>query len=75
MGVLSPRWEEHLGTTDRAIIEFRKLLLGLTRDLLEGKEPDAAHNADAYRVRSAAFTIGKDIPWEEGSLEHVKARV
>jgi hypothetical protein len=74
MGRTVPRWQEHLGTTDKAIIEFRKLLLDLARDLLEGREPQAAQNPDIYRLRSAAFTLGKDESWEEGCVEFVKAR-
>ncbi|MPZ47986.1 MAG: Rieske 2Fe-2S domain-containing protein [Dehalococcoidia bacterium] len=75
MWPMVPRWKEHLGTTDKAIIEFRKLVMGMARDLLEGKEPEFPHTPDAYRVRSAAVTIGRDIAWEEGSAEVMKARV
>jgi hypothetical protein len=74
MGRIVPRWEEHLGTTDKAIIEFRKLLLALARDLLEGNEPQSATNAQAYHVRSAAFTLGRDEPWEQGATEFIRAR-
>src|SRR5262249_39348863 len=75
MGRISPRWKEHLGTTDRAIIEFRRMLLDMARALQEGKEPEAPHNPAAYQVRSAAFTIGRDIEWEVASEDLVKARV
>ena len=74
MGRIVPRWQEHLGTTDKAIIEFRKLMLDLVRDLLEGKEPYAAQNPDVFRVRSAAFSLGKEEAWEQGSMEYIKAR-
>jgi hypothetical protein len=43
--------------------------------LLEGVEPEFPHRPEAYRVRSAAITIGKEIHWEEGSAEVTKARV
>lgn len=75
MGAISPRWTEHLGTTDTAIIEFRKLLLRLARDLREGKEPEAAQRAELYRLRSAAFLADRAVDWEAASAEHVKARV
>jgi phenylpropionate dioxygenase-like ring-hydroxylating dioxygenase large terminal subunit len=75
MWPIVPRWREHLGTTDKAIIEFRKLVMGMARDLLEGVEPEFPHTPDAYRVRSAAITISRDVPWEEGSAEVVKAKV
>ena len=74
MGAISPRWLEHLGTTDKAIIEFRSVLLGLCRDLMNGKEPAVAHNPLAYQVRSAAFNLGKEVPWEEGAVPYMQAR-
>ena len=74
MGKISPRWEEHLGTTDKAIIEFRKLLLELARDLREGHEPRAAQDPNAYRVRSAAFLLDRSVDWKTGSLDHIQAR-
>ena len=70
-----PRWREHLGTTDKAIIEFRKTVIGLARDLMEGREPEHPHTPEAYRVRSGAITIGKEVHWEEGAAEVLKARV
>jgi len=73
MGAMSPRWLEHLGTTDKAIIEFRRVLIGLAKDLMAGKEPAAPHNPAAYRVRSAAFNLQRHVPWEEGSEPYVQA--
>jgi len=75
MGKVSPRWKEHLGTTDKAILEFRRLMLAACRNLMEGKEPPQPHNPDAYRARSAAIVIDKTVPWEDGSMEAVQARV
>ncbi|MPZ49416.1 MAG: Rieske 2Fe-2S domain-containing protein [Dehalococcoidia bacterium] len=75
MGALSPRWEEHLGTADKGIIEFRKTLLQMARDMLEGKEPVQPHNPQAYRVRSTAFVVDPQVDWKEVSEEHMKALV
>jgi phenylpropionate dioxygenase-like ring-hydroxylating dioxygenase large terminal subunit len=75
MGPISPRWEEHLGTTDRGIIEFRRMLLGLARDMQEGKGPEHARNAAAYHIRSTAFTVDSETEWEAASVEHMKALV
>ena len=44
MGQISPRWEEHLGTADRGIIEFRRILLGLATDMQNGKAPEHAQH-------------------------------
>ncbi len=51
MGRIPERWREHLGTTDIAIIALRRLLIRLARQLQAGREPAAAHNGAAYRVR------------------------
>jgi phenylpropionate dioxygenase-like ring-hydroxylating dioxygenase large terminal subunit len=75
MGAISPRWTEHLGTTDKGIIEFRKTLLQLARDMLEGKEPVYPHHPEAYRVRSTAFVVEPDVDWKAASEEHMKAMV
>jgi hypothetical protein len=43
------RSEEHLGTTDTAIIALRRRLLSLALDLERGIEPPMASNPDAVR--------------------------
>jgi phenylpropionate dioxygenase-like ring-hydroxylating dioxygenase large terminal subunit len=75
MGRVVPRWKEHLGTTDRGIIEFRRIMLQLARDLQEGREPAAAHHPEWYRVRSGSFLAHRSASWEQESLEHVAAHV
>ena len=74
MGKTSPRWLEHLGTTDKAIIEFRAVLLRMCNDLMNGKEPEQPHNPAAYQVRSAAFNLPHDVPGQEGMVPFVQAR-
>lgn len=51
MGPISNRTKEHLGTADIAIIESRRLLLRLARELQEGREPYTASHAECYRVQ------------------------
>jgi phthalate 4,5-dioxygenase len=53
-GAICRRWEEHLGTTDRAIVGARRLLIQLADRLQEGIEPTQAHNPQAFRLRSVA---------------------
>ena len=48
MGPITDRTQEHLGVTDVGIIEMRRLLLNLAKDLCEGRAPSAARNADAF---------------------------
>jgi hypothetical protein len=52
MGAIYDRTNEHLGTSDVAVIHFRRLLLTLAQELEKGREPYAAQHGDAYRVRS-----------------------
>jgi len=75
MGQISPRWEEHLGTADRGIIEFRRILLGLATDMKAGKDPEHASRPEAYRVRSTAFVVEPEADWESDAAAHMKALV
>jgi phenylpropionate dioxygenase-like ring-hydroxylating dioxygenase large terminal subunit len=52
MGAIYDRRNEHLGTTDQAIIFFRRQMLRVARDLEKGIEPYAASHGEAYRVRA-----------------------
>ncbi|MCD6075548.1 MAG: hypothetical protein K0Q70_2431 [Rhodospirillales bacterium] len=67
MGPIVPRWREHLGTTDRGIIEMRKLLKKLVLDLQAGREPEAPHHGDWYNVRPASIIMDRATPYDEGS--------
>jgi phenylpropionate dioxygenase-like ring-hydroxylating dioxygenase large terminal subunit len=58
-GLIANRSREHLGPTDLAIIEFRKLVLRGARDLRAGTEPAAAHNAAGYRVRGGSIVADR----------------
>jgi phenylpropionate dioxygenase-like ring-hydroxylating dioxygenase large terminal subunit len=52
MGPIQDRTREHLGPTDVAIVEFRKLLMGAARSLRDGTAPKAAGAAARYAVRA-----------------------
>jgi hypothetical protein len=56
MGRIVDRTDEHLGTTDIAVITARRRLLRMARELQEGVEPYAAYHGDLYRVRAAVTT-------------------
>jgi hypothetical protein len=75
MGGMSPRWEEHLGTSDRGIILFRKMVTGLARDLMEGNEPELAHAPEKFKVRSTGFTIDADADWIAEAEKHMVSTV
>jgi nitrite reductase/ring-hydroxylating ferredoxin subunit len=52
MGGIVDRSEEHLGTTDAAVIAARRYLIKMARDLQNGIEPIAALQPQAYNVRA-----------------------
>ena len=64
-GVIADRTREHLGPTDLAIIQFRRLMLGAARALQGGVEPAAARNAAAYRVRSGSIVTDGATPFAD----------
>jgi hypothetical protein len=74
MGPITDRSQEHLGSSDAAIIALRRRLLTAVRDLQEGKGPCAAYNGDVYKVRQADVLLSKDIPFEEGAQEVITAK-
>ncbi len=51
MGYICDRSQEHLGTTDLAIIATRRRLIRMARELEAGKEPYAPMHPELYRVR------------------------
>ena len=67
MGRIVDRSKEHLGSSDTAVIAFRKLLLKLVKEFEEGKSPSAAYNGECYKVRSASLLLERDIDWQRGA--------
>jgi hypothetical protein len=63
MGVVTPRQNEHLGTTDVGIIKSRRRLLREANDLREGKEPFAAANGAVFHVRAGDLLLEKHADW------------
>ena len=57
MGAVVDRNEEHLGTSDTAIIAMRRRLLRSSRALADGVEPAAARDGSLYRVRFAETLV------------------
>jgi phthalate 4,5-dioxygenase len=67
MGAIVDRTREVLGTSDRAIVLFRRLMLRLAAALEAGQEPEAARHGDWYKVRAAAVVLDRHIPFEDGA--------
>jgi phthalate 4,5-dioxygenase oxygenase subunit len=64
MGGIVDRTQEHLGTTDVAVIAARRRLLKMARDLEDGVEPVEALRPEIYNVRAV------DMVCTEGDFSH-----
>ncbi|WP_026145923.1 Rieske 2Fe-2S domain-containing protein [Nocardioides sp. Iso805N] len=62
-GPICERQGEHLGTTDRAIVAARRLMLRTAKALAKGVEPTQPTAAAAYRQRSFAGEGAGDVAW------------
>jgi len=51
MGPICDRWNEHLGTSDIAVIAMRRRLIEEAKALQSGQAPRAAHSGGLYGVR------------------------
>jgi len=65
MGAISDRDNEHLGTTDMAIIRMRRRLITTAQALQEGTEPYAASHPEVYKVRSGGAVLPRDVYFTE----------
>ena len=76
MGPIFDRSSEHLGSADLAVIAARRRLLEAVRALAQrGSIPYEAQNPDAYRVRSAAVVLPREVAWDQGAADATLARV
>ncbi len=65
MGVICDRTKEHPGTTDRAVLAARRLLLEAADSVKDGKPPRGTDPA-AYRgVRASEIVTEEGVPWQE----------
>ena len=63
MGPIVDRSKEHLGTTDRAIITLRQILLESLDTLERGGQLRAIDPATYRNVRSIDRMVDKDLDW------------
>lgn len=62
MGVVCDRTREHLGTTDRAIIMTRKIMLEASRVVEDGGDPPGL-GTDIYELRAIEKILPSDVDW------------
>ena len=66
MGRIYDRSQEHLGTTDRAIIRMRQLLIKAAQDLEQGIEPPGLDPMFSYTLlRSTEKIIARGEDWRK----------
>jgi phenylpropionate dioxygenase-like ring-hydroxylating dioxygenase large terminal subunit len=75
MGPIYDRTQEHLGSSDVAVISARRRLIKLATDLRSGVEPFAAAHPELYRVRSAVKVLPRHVPFLEGTGDLLVSRV
>jgi phenylpropionate dioxygenase-like ring-hydroxylating dioxygenase large terminal subunit len=65
MGAIVERTREHLGTTDKAIIMFRRILLDVIRDFQNGIDPPGTDPNTYRNIRSADVMLPKNVRWQD----------
>jgi phthalate 4,5-dioxygenase oxygenase subunit len=75
MGPIYDRSQEHLGSSDVAVISTRRRLMHAARQLMQGIEPLPASHPELYRVRSAVKILAPEVPFLEGARDALLSRV
>ena len=70
MGAIVDRTQEHLGTSDTAVIALRRLLIRAAQSLQDGVEPYAPYHGDCYRTRSWSAVL----PCSDNLLQDPEAK-
>jgi hypothetical protein len=74
-GPIMDRTREKLTSQDETDIHIRHQLIKAARDLMEGKEPAAAHRPELFQVKSATIKAPKDKPVKDILREALKSLV
>jgi len=74
MGPICDRTQEHLGTSDKAIIMARRLLREALDDIAEGRQPGGSDPESLRLVRPAEAVIDAALPWQEAIKDALVAQ-
>ncbi len=75
MGPINDRTKEHLGTTDAAIIQMRRLVLHAAKALrATGTVPTGVDNPEVQAVHSATLMLSRDVDWIAASKDALQAK-
>ncbi len=62
MGAIVDRTQEHLASSDAAIIRVRQALLDAARDLQRGVEPAPAQRPEVFHIRPTSVVLPRETP-------------
>jgi len=65
MGAICDRTKEHLGTSDSAIINLRRIYLRGAREVMAGGEPFVPASGSDYRLRSVSLIQDRSITFDD----------
>jgi len=65
MGAICDRTKEHLGTSDSAIINLRRVYLRGAREIMEGGDPFTPEKGSDYRLRSVSLLQDREISFND----------
>ena len=74
MGEIVDRSQEHLGSSDRAIVNMRRLMLEATDDVAEGKTPRGADSSTHRNIRPYDGFMSKEQDWKIALAQEVVAK-
>ena len=74
MGAIVDRSQEHLGTSDRAIVGMRRMLLEATRKVERGENPPGAEASSHRGVRPWDGLVAKRGGWRDAFQEMLVAK-
>jgi phenylpropionate dioxygenase-like ring-hydroxylating dioxygenase large terminal subunit len=73
-GPIVDRMQEHLGTSDTAIIRVRRRLLNAARALRDHGTPPPARDPASFLVRSASLVLPPGADWLQGATARIVVR-
>jgi phthalate 4,5-dioxygenase oxygenase subunit len=65
MGPICDRTQEHLGTSDKAVIFYRRLILKKLKEMAEGKPLPGLDPKLDFQHRTASWYMPEDKPWQD----------
>ena len=74
MGPIADRTQEHLGTSDRAVIVLRQILLEAVQSVEDGNEPPGLHPDTHRHIRAFDDYVPPGVDWRDYFTERLVAK-